>query len=95
MKLCSLMILFSLVLSLFLPLTAHLSVSPFNNVKYLVGLDVCNSPDPMTPANSDNCLLDECACRPVPLGSPKYIEHDNLSFTPYLHFVQLEHPPRS
>ncbi len=95
MKLCGILILFPLVVSLVLPLTSHLSVSPFNNAKYLIGFDVCNSADPMTPANSDNFLLNECVCRPVPFGSAKYIDPDNLSFIPYLHFVQLEHPPRS
>ncbi len=95
MKLRAMLILFPLAVSLFLPLTAHFSFSSVDNVKYLVALDACGASAPMTQANPETFSLNECACRPVPFESAKYIEPDDLSFAPSLHFVQLEHPPRS
>ncbi len=95
MKLFSLLIIFPLVFSLFLPLAAHTSFSSAGDVKYLVTFDICNASGAVMGTDSDSPLLHEFANRPVPFESSQYVYPDSLSFRPSSHSVQLEHPPRS
>jgi hypothetical protein len=96
MKMRGILILFPLVVSLFLPLVFHISVAPTGEVEYLVSLDVCNAVGSFISHNdNDDSAVHECLCRPEPFECAKYIEPNNLSFTPSLYFVQLERPPKS
>jgi hypothetical protein len=93
MKLRGALILVPLVVSLFLPLSGHVSISPVGDMAYLVSLDVCNASGAYMSATADTPSLHESACLFVPFKFVKYINPNSLSFTPSLFFVHLERPP--
>ncbi len=94
MKLSSILILGALVVAIFSPFTAHISISPADHAKYFVSLDVCNASGLFMSANADTPSLHECTCKPVPFEVAFFIEAENSSFAPFLSSSQIEQPPR-
>jgi hypothetical protein len=94
MKLSAILILIVLGLSLFLPVTVHISLPSANHIKCLVSLDVCNASASFMSAHSDIQGLFECPCDPAPLEGVKQNETEVASFALSLFSLQIEKPPK-
>lgn len=94
MKLSAILILIGLGLSLFLPVTAHISIPSANQMKSLVSLDVCNASSSFLSAHADIYGLFECPCDPAPLEVAKYNETEVESFAPSPFSLQIDQPPK-
>jgi hypothetical protein len=80
--------------SVFSPSAVHISLSPTDQVKYFVSLDVCNASGSFMSANADTPSLHECPCKPVPFEFAAFFETNASTFALSLFSVQVERPPR-
>ena len=94
MKLSAILILVAIVFSVFLPFTAHVSLSPAGQGKSFVSIDVCHAPGSFMPANADAPSLPEGTCRLLPVGFAEFMETDNSSFASTSFSSLIEQPPR-
>ena len=93
MKLKAILILVSIVLSVFLQFTVQVPLSPAAQGKCYVAIDVCNASGSYMPVNADAPSLPEGFCRLLPAGIAEFMETDSsfaLTSFPGL----IEQPPR-
>jgi len=95
MKFNVILILVTIVFSVFLPFTTHKPLSPAGQGKCFVSLDVCNSPASFVPANADAPSLPEGPCRLLPVGFAEFMETGSSSFALTSFPSQIEQPPRT
>ena len=95
MRLNALLVLFTIVFSVLLPVTVHVPLSTSGQGECLVALDVCNSQGSFMPANADAPSLPEGLCRLLPVGFTEFIETGSSSFALTSFPSQIEQPPRT
>jgi len=94
MRLNSILILVTIVLSFFLPFTGHIPLSPGGQGKCFISIDVCHAPGSFMPANADAPSLPEASCRLLPVGFAEFMETGSSSFASTSFPSQIEQPPR-
>ena len=95
MKLTAILILGTIVFSVFLPSTAHIPLSPAGQERCFAALDVCNSPGSFVPANADVPSLPEGHFGLLPVGFAGFMETGSSSFALTPFHSQIERPPRT
>ena len=94
MKLKAILILVSIVFSVFSPFTAHVPLSPPGQGKCFISLDVCHAMGSFVPANADVPSLPESPCGLSPDVFVELIETGSSSFVLTSFSSQIEQPPR-
>jgi len=94
MRLNAILILVTIVLSVFLPFTGHIPLSPAEQGKCFISIDVCSTPGSFLPANADVPSLPEGPCRLLPAGFAEFMETGGFYFASTSFPSQIEQPPR-
>jgi hypothetical protein len=94
MRLHAVLILVTIALSVFLPFTGHIPLSPTEQGKCFISIDVCHTPGSSLPANADAPSLPEGPCRLLPAGIAEFMVTGNSSFASTSFPSQIEQPPR-
>jgi hypothetical protein len=94
MKLKTILILVTIVFSVFSPFTAHLPLSPMEQGKCFISMDVCSASGSFLPANSDAPTLPEASCGLLPVGFDEFMETGRSSFASTSFPSKIEQPPR-
>jgi hypothetical protein len=90
----AIIILLALLVSVLVPLTSQLSISPSDRTQHLVSLDVCSSPGSFISASADFPSVTECQFKPAVFESVGLIEGNIPHFSSSLFSLQIEQPPR-
>jgi len=94
MRFKAILIIAAIVSSVFLPFTANIPISPTEQGKYFISIDVCHSPGSFIPANADAPSLPEDSFMLLPAGFAEFMETGNVSFASTSFPSQIEQPPR-
>ena len=94
MRLNAVLVLVTMVLSVFLPFTGHLPHLPAEQGKCFISINVCHIPGSFLPANADVPSLPEASCRLLPVGFAEFMETGSSSFASTSFPSQIEQPPR-
>jgi hypothetical protein len=95
MKLNAMLILLTIMVSIFSPIALHLPMMSSGPVQHFISLDVCNAAGAFISAGTEAPALPEYVWTPVTAALQEFTMTGSLSFVSPLFFSHIEQPPRS